>query len=234
MGLTSGVLLFWGMIRFVLFIVITVLIAAIILSYRFELTELLWVKPASPWVLWLWHVVSWLVSLFLVVFSALLSFLASQILFSAIIMDYMSRITERRATGAVSDGGKKGFWAFLFHLLKQEIPRLVIPLLFSFLILVFGWVTPFAPVVTILSAGISVIFLSWDNTDLVPARRMVPFRTRFRFLLRALPFHVGFGLPFLIPGLNLLFLSFAPVGATLYYTDLRRDEKGGSDPKGCV
>ena len=32
-------------------------------------------------------------------------------------------------------------------------------------------------------------------------------------------FHLGFGIPFLIPGLNLLLLSFAPVGATLYHVE---------------
>jgi CysZ protein len=34
-----------------------------------------------------------------------------------------------------------------------------------------------------------------------------------------LSFHLGFGLCFLIPALNMLFLSFAPVGATLYYLE---------------
>jgi len=47
----------------------------------------------------------------------------------------------------------------------------------------------------------------------------VPFGERFRMLRRTLPFHLGFGLLFLIPFLNILFLSFAPVGATLYYID---------------
>jgi CysZ protein len=61
-----------------------------------------------------------------------------------------------------------------------------------------------------------VVFLAWDNTDLPFARRMAPFKHRFAFLLKTLPFHLGFGLPFLIPVLNALLLSFAPVGATLF------------------
>jgi CysZ protein len=45
--------------------------------------------------------------------------------------------------------------------------------------------------------------------------------------MKAIPFHLGFGLPFLVPILNILFLSFAPVGATLYYLETRRiAEKG--------
>ncbi len=67
-------------------------------------------------------------------------------------------------------------------------------------------------------------FLAWDNTDLIPARQLVPFKTRFRLLLNAIPFHLGFGLPFLIPGLNLLLLSFAPIGATLYHMDKNKDQ----------
>jgi CysZ protein len=79
--------------------------------------------------------------------------------------------------------------------------------------------TPLGPVITVLSSATAVIFLAWDNTDLIPARRQVPFGERFRILRRNLLFHLGFGLLFLIPILNILFLAFAPVGATLYYID---------------
>jgi CysZ protein len=86
-----------------------------------------------------------------------------------------------------------------------------------------GWLTPLGPVVTVVSSVIAVIFLAWDNTDLIPARRLVPFGERFRILRRTLPFHLGFGLLFLIPFLNILFLSFAPVGATLYFFDQNKE-----------
>jgi CysZ protein len=223
LGFSSGRLLFWGLIRFILVLLITVALAAIIMAYQVEITEMLWQKPGSPWIAWLWHVVSWLVSLFLIGVSAILSFLVGQLLFSVLIMDHMSRITEFRTTGRIVVGKKLTLTANLLHLIKQEIPRMVLPLLFSFLLLVFGWITPFAPVVALLSAFISILFLSWDNTDLVPARRSMTFKKRFRFLLSTIPFHIGFGLPFLVPGLNLLFLSFAPVGATLYHV-----ERGGT------
>ena len=82
-----------------------------------------------------------------------------------------------------------------------------------------GWLTPLGPFVAIISSAVAAVFLSWDNTDLVPARRLDPFGRRFKFLLKNLPFHLGFGLLFIIPVVNILFLSFAPVGATLYYVD---------------
>jgi len=91
------------------------------------------------------------------------------------------------------------------------------------LLIIVSWLTPLGPVVTILSSVIAIIFLAWDNTDLIPARRLMPFGERFLVLRRTLPFHLGFGLPFLIPFLNILFLSFAPVGATLYYVDRHRE-----------
>ena len=89
--------------------------------------------------------------------------------------------------------------------------------------MVLGLFTPFGPVLAIISSAIAVVFLAWDNTDLVPARRLYPFKQRFKFLLNSLPFHLGFGLLFLIPVLNIVFLSFAPVGATLYHIDKRNE-----------
>ena len=76
---------------------------------------------------------------------------------------------------------------------------------------------------------LGAVFLAWDNTDLVPARRMEPFGRRFAFLLRTLPFHLGFGLPMLVPLLNMFLLSYAPVGATLYMVEGpdRRLGRGG-------
>jgi len=134
-------------------------------------------------------------------------------------MDHMSKITEYHATGKVVVSRDTALLAHLFYLIRQEVPRMILPLTLSFLLLGLGWITPLGPVVALASTLISILFLSWDNTDLVPARRMVAFRERFRLLLATIPFHIGFGLPFLIPGINLLFLSFAPIGATLYFID---------------
>jgi len=86
-------------------------------------------------------------------------------------------------------------------------------------IMFLGWLTPLGPVMAILSSAIAVIFLAWDNTDLVPARRLFSFGERFGFLMQTIPFHFGFGLLFLLPVFNVLSLSFAPVGATLFFMD---------------
>ena len=128
-------------------------------------------------------------------------------------------VKDYRTPGVRTGEGttKKPFLGRLFFLVKQEIPRTIVPVLLSLFIMALGWLTPLGPVFAIFSTILAVIFLAWDNTDLVPARRLYPFKTRFKLLFKTLPFHFGFGLLFLIPIANILFLSFAPVGATLYY-----------------
>jgi CysZ protein len=219
LGVKTPRLLLLGLIRLVAVIIITVASASLILVYHQEILNFIWTRPESRWVVWLWHLLSWLLSLFLVVVSSVLSYLVSQILFCVIIMDMMSRITERMVSGEEKEPEKMAFFSQLFFLIKQETPRAIVPVVLSLLILVLGWLTPLGPVVTIFSSLLAVIFLAWDNTDLVPARRRYPFKARFKLLLKSLPFHIGFGLLFLIPVLSLFFLSFAPVGATLYYTE---------------
>jgi len=159
--------------------------------------------------------------------STVVSFLISQFLFSVFIMDAMSRITEQRITGVEKASLHVPWFKYFFYLLRQEIPRAVIPVMILLLLMIVGWFTPLSPVLTIISSLLTGIFLAWDNTDLVPARRLEPFGSRFKFLLRNFNFHLGFGLWFLIPVLNIVFLSFAPVGATLYYIERIDAEKLG-------
>ena len=225
LGLTTGKLLFWGLVRFALLLLIMSVLTGLILAYHQDLMNLLWAKPESRWLLWLWHVVSWLASLFLIGLSAIVSFIISQVFFSALVMDHMSRITEAQITGAIAEPQKVSLWKMFTAVILQEMPRSLIPLILSLLIMVFGWITPLGPVLTLLSSALAILFLSWDNTDLIPARNLVPFKKRFGFLMETIPFHLGFGLPFLIPVLNLVFLSFAPVGATLYYLEKLGVEK---------
>ncbi len=218
-GLKSPTLLMLGLLRFVVMVLITVAVAVLILANYQEILGLMWNRPESAWILWLWHLVSWLLTLLLVAVSTVLAFLIAQIFFSVLIMDYMSQITERKISGTVQGSMEVPFFSRLFHLLKQEIPRAVLPIVLSLMLLVFGWFTPLGPVLTILSPVIAAVFLSWDNTDLVPARRLADFSTRWQFLRRHLGFHFGFGLLFLIPIANILLLSFAPVGATMFYIE---------------
>ncbi len=222
LGLKTPKLLILGIIRFMVVVIFTILSASLILAYHQEILTLMWNKPESQWFIWLWYLLSWFLSAILVGFAIVLSYLVSQIFFSVFIMDLMSRITEKKVTGSIREPNKIPWWQQFLFLIKQEIPRTTVPVLLSILLIGLGWLTPLGPLVTVLSSALTVIFLAWDNTDLIPARRMAPFRERFRLLMETLPFHLGFGLLFLVPLLNILFLSFAPVGATLYYIDKYR------------
>ncbi len=219
LGFKTPVLLFLGLVRFFVIVIVTIVSASLILKYHNEILSLLWVKPESNWIIWLWYVVSWLLTFLLMGLSAVISFLIAQILFSVMIMDSMSRITEQRVAGKEKEVKHMSWFKYFFFLLKQEIPRVVIPVMIALVLMVLGWFTPLSPVTTIASALAAGIFLAWDNTDLIPARRHESFRDRFKFLLKNLGFHVGFGLWFLIPVLNIIFLSFAPIGATLFYIE---------------
>jgi CysZ protein len=160
------------------------------------------------------------------VLAAVIAYLLSQIFFAVFIMDLMSRITERIITGKKETAPEVSMLAQMGFLIRQEIPRNIIPVLLSLFIMVLAWFTPLGPILTVVGPIVAVIFLAWDNTDLVPARNLLPFSDRFGRLCRTLPFHLGFGLLFLVPVLNLLLLSFAPVGATLYHLDRIKRERG--------
>src|SRR5512136_90171 len=139
LGITTGKLLFWGLVRFVLLVLIMAVLTGVILAYHQDLMRLLWPKPESRWLIWLWHLVSWLASLFLIGLSGIVSFIISQIFFSALVMDHMARITELRIAGTVTEPEKLSLWKSFTSILLQEIPRSVVPLTLSLLILVIGW-----------------------------------------------------------------------------------------------
>ncbi len=219
LGIKTPKLLLLGISRLAAVILLTIFFTGLLLVYHEQILNAVWARPESLWVVWLWYVCAWLLTLLLAGLAAILSYLLSQILFSVVIMDYMSLITERIVTGQEQTPADTSLPRRFWFLIRQEIPRTIAPLLLILVIMVIGWLTPLAPVLTVLSAGVSTVFLAWDNTDLIPARQMVPFNRRFAQLLESLWFHMGFGILFLVPVLNILLLSFAPVGATLYQLD---------------
>ena len=212
-------LLILGILRFVIVFFVTLFLSGLVLYWHDSILKIIWTMPESGMALYAWKAVSWLLSLVLAGVAMVLAYLIAQLLFCVFIMDYMSRITERIVLGQELPFEQGSWFSFLIHLIKQEIPRAVIPVLISLIIMGAGLLTPLGPIIMIVSSVTAAVFLAWDNTDLVPARHMYPFKTRIEFLKNSIMFHIGFGLLFLIPGLNIIFLSFAPVGATLYYID---------------
>ncbi len=228
LALKTPELLILGLIRFAVVFLLTILLISMVLYWHNDILSAIWQMPESRWLVWLWHVVSWFLTAFLAALAMLVSYLLSQIFFCVFIMDYMSRITERIMLGKEAPSAHTSIFGLFFHLVRQEIPRAVIPVVISIVIMLVGLLTPVSLVILAVSSIAAAVFLAWDNTDLVPARRMQPFKERFQFLKKNILFHIGFGLLFLVPWLNILFLSFAPVGATLYYLD----REGGGQGSG--
>lgn len=216
MGLKTPRLLALGLVRFVAVIILTGLIVGMLLVYHEQIMQLLWARPQSRWILWLWYLLSWSLTVVLMTLSTVISYVFSQIFFSVVVMDSMSRITERMVSGRSIEPVHMSLWKHFLFLIKQEIPRAILPVMLSLVIMMLGWLTPLGPVLTLIAPAVAAIFIAWDNTDLIPARRREPVKARVGYLLKNLSFHLGFGLPFLVPVLNLLFVSFAPVGAALY------------------
>ena len=223
LALRTPSLLMLGLIRFAVVLLLSLALAGMVLYWHNDILSMIWQTPESRWLIWLWHVVSWILTILLMAFSMLAAYLISQIFFCVFIMDYMSRITERLVRGTEAPGAHTSIFGLFVYLIRQEIPRAVVPVLISVGVMVIGLFTPVSLAVIAVSSVVAGIFLAWDNTDLVPARRMVPFKQRFEFLRKNLFFHIGFGLLFLVPWINILFLSFAPVGATLYYIEADKD-----------
>ena len=136
LGLKTPKLLLLGFIRFAAVILITIFAASIILLYHKEILDLIWTKPESQWIAWLWHVLSWLLSFILVGISAVFSYLVSQILFSVIIMDYMSRLTARITRVHEKESEKRPLLKLWFYLSRQESPRTISPVVISLVIMV--------------------------------------------------------------------------------------------------
>ncbi len=219
LALKTPSLLMLGLLRFFVVFILTLFLSGMILYWHDEILAMIWKAPEGGWLVYVWNIVSWLLSLLLAGIAMLISYLIAQLFFGVFIMDYMSRITERIVLGHEVPFDQGSWFQFFFYLIRQEIPRAVLPVLITIVIMLAGLFTPVSPFIFVLSSAVAGMFLAWDNTDLIPARRMIPLGNRINFFKKNILFHLGFGLLFLIPWLNILFLSFAPVGATLYFLD---------------
>ncbi len=223
LSLKTPRLLILGLIRFVVVIAFFIAVAGLVFAFHDDIVNHFWSKPDGFWMVLLWQIVSLLFSLLLLGVSSIIAFIISQLIFSLFVMDLMSRITERIITGEVKlPEIDLPWWKTFFFLIKQELLRAIIPILILLTITVLGWLTPLGPVLTFITPVAAAIFLAWDNTDLIPARQLKPFNERFFFLRKTFTFHLGFGLWFLIPFVNILMLSFAPVGASLYFIEYNK------------
>jgi CysZ protein len=107
--------------------------------------------------------------------------------------------------------------------MKQETPRAIIPLFLSTTLIVLGWLLPFGPIWVLFSSIFSCAFMAWDYTDLVPARRMMSFKERSRMFKKTFFTHVAFGLPLIIPILNVILFSIGPISGTILFLKMTKE-----------
>ncbi len=224
LALKKPKLLGLGLLRLVLTAAIAAVGLGLALVYHDQVMTLIWSRPENAWIIWLWHLASWLLALLLAALAAVLGYLAAQLLFSIFIMDLMSRITEQDA-GYTPVETDLPFGKYFRQLVIQEIPRTILPVLISLFIMLMGWLTFLAPLATLAMPVVAAAFLAWENTDLVPARRMITFARRWKFFRTHFWAHLGFGLLFLVPLINIVFLCLAPVGGTLLYLEYSQGQK---------
>ncbi|MFO7910552.1 MAG: EI24 domain-containing protein [Desulfotignum sp.] len=217
-------LLWLGLLRFVIVFILALVFTGMVFFWHEQILSLIWKMPDKGMLVYVWHLISWVLSLLLAAVAVVAAYLTAQLFFGVFIMDYMSRLTEKIVLGKEISYADTSWPALFVYLVCQEIPRAVIPLIITGGIMVLGLFTPLGPVIIVLSTISASVFLAWDNTDLVPARKMIPFRVRLGFLGHTVGFHIGFGLLFLIPWVNIVLLSFAPIGATLYHIHKKTGE----------
>jgi CysZ protein len=217
-------LIFWASLRFITLIVLFVILSAIAISNNREVLQLLWLKPQNYFLVILWYLLLFITSIILMFAAGIISYIISQILFGVLIADHMSILTESIVTGKITNPQMS--LGHLIFLIKQEIPRTFIPLITTSAIMVFGWILPLGVVLVVASVLLSCLFTAWDYTDLVPARALYSFKERFGMFKKDILGHLGFGLPFAVPFLNVLLFSMGPVSGTLFY--LRKHKDGAS------
>ena len=121
LGLQTPSLLALGLARLMIILILTAAAIALVLSRYQQITDAMWTRPDSSWLIWLWHMLSWLMALLLSGISAILAFLVAQVMFSVVIMDYMSRIAERKTAGNEIPPPAMPWYSYFFYLLKDII-----------------------------------------------------------------------------------------------------------------
>ena len=88
--------------------------------------------------------------------ATLFSYFISQILFSVLVMDHMSRLTELKVTGHIREPERPPVWKLFPYLIRQEVPRAILPVLVSVLIMILGWFVALGPILVFISSAMAV------------------------------------------------------------------------------
>jgi CysZ protein len=160
---------------------------------------------------WLYvHVVKYLLYLLAFVLMYFLFMVTANIL-AAPLYDHIAERLSREALGAGTRDGTTGLpvWRTVVEELKKALFVVAVPLMLVFLPVVGQILAPLA----------AAWLLAYDFVDYSLCRDTPRFAARLRFALRRPMLLLGFGLPLLVPILNLALFPFAILGSSLMYQD---------------
>lgn len=156
---------------------------------------------------WLYvHVITFLLYLLAFVLMYFLFMVTANILASPLYDQIAGRLAKEAAGGQTVEPGLS-LWRTMIEEVKKALFVAIVPLVLVFI-----------PVVGQIAAPLAAAWLlAFDFVDFSLCRDEPRFHDRLLFLLRRPLLLLGFGLPLLIPVLNLLLYPFAILGACLLY-----------------
>lgn len=185
-------------------------------SHSDQLVGLLWrPDPASPAGTFMavlvsiyLHLVKYLLYLLAFVLMYFLFMVTANVL-AAPLYDIIAGRLAAEATGALGEAAGLPLWRAMIEEGKKAVFVAALPLLLVFLPLVGQILAPLA----------AAVLLAYDFVDYSLGRDVPRFADRLRYLARRIPLLLGFGLPLLVPLLNLALFPFAILGASLLYQE---------------
>lgn len=181
---------------------------------------------AGAWYSWLWvgplelllFLLRWLLFLFAAALAVALAFLLANVA-AAPFLDRLSQRVEAIVRGVPPEGTDRPLWVEIRHTMSNELRRL---LFFGGIwlgIAMIGLVPGVQILTPLLFAAFTVTFLPLEYSGCALDRRLIPFKTRRRWVRGNLPLMAGFGggafLTFLVPGLNFVMVPALVVAGTL-------------------
>lgn len=160
-------------------------------------------KPQSWWGIGLFFIVKALLYI-AVICLGFVGFVLLVSIVSAPIYEMVSSAVEKSITGKTSE---ISLWASV-KLVGEELKKVLFILFISLGILFIPFLNVLTPVVTAFCVG-------WDAYDYSLARRGWSFRQRWQFVLKNMPSVLGIGVWLIIPGVQMVFMPLAVVGATM-------------------
>lgn len=202
-------------IPFLLTVLLYVLGFAVFASHSDTLLGLLWTPdqtaPAGYFMAalaWLYvHVIKYL--LYLLAFTLMyFLFMVTANILAAPLYEHIATRLAREATGdAATEAPALSLWRTMIEELKKAFFVAAVPLLLVFIPLIGQILAPIA----------AAMLLAYDFVDYPLCLDAPRFADRLRALRRRPLLLLGFGLPLLVPLLNLLLFPFAILGACLLY-----------------